>query len=396
MLKRVYTRSLLAFAIVLGTVTGVTAGTAPRPLSDAGVHLLDEILRPADYETETDREQAHTSIRIGMEALLGRLAGGAPTMRKARRLHRLLHRDWLIEYDADADRLETAVLEGRFNCLSGTLLYALAASELGYKVRVVETPGHLFLELEADGRQVVVESTSIYGFNAPLYDVAIASDLAVEDSRWLRLESPGTRPAESHTGLWRVELAEAVGFVWLNRAWQQLDEGEITGSVAAVAEAQQFLTVFAPRSKGVDRLLTRAFHLSYERGSFDEAYYAATIAHGLYPRSTSVRDRVFASALKILQSDAETSNLKHADLMLIELRSLFQEDDTFFLPFERSILPELIVAAVRVGNYDRAQRWQTRYEAIEPDRVESMRLGAWLTSRRAGVVSWIAGARITF
>jgi hypothetical protein len=236
----------------------------------------------------------------------------------------------------------------------------------------------------------------VYGFNAPLYQVTVASDLVPDNSRWLRRETPGTRPAEPHTGLWRVERAEAVGFVWLNRAWQKLDVGDLAGSVAAVAEAHQFLTEFAPRSKGVDRLLTRAFHQSYERGSFDEAYYAATTARDLYPRSTSIRDRVFASALKILQRDAESSNLEHADAMLIELRSLFTEDRALYLPFERSILPELIVAAVRVGAFDRADDWQARYEQIEPDQVESLRLGAWLTSRRAGVVSWIAGARILF
>jgi len=373
-------RGLISSALVWGLFSGAVAASA-REISSDGRLLLQQLLETADYDSEFDRNEAAARIEGEMAELLDRFDSGQTTLKKARRLHRVLHREWLVEYDPDADHLEVAIEEGRFNCLSGTLLYALAARELGYDVIVVETPGHLFLELETPARSVVVESTSSYGFDVPLHRIA-GPDAKEDASRWLRLEAPGTRPSSAHPGLWRMSLEEAVGFAWLNRAWILLEAGEAAGSARAVDRALGYLPTFAPRSKGVDRLLTRAFHQAYERGAFEEAYLSSRIALVLYPESTSVRDRLYASAAKGLIQAAEQGRLTFVEERLTEVREALAAIDPIGLRgFERSLLPDVIAAAVRESQFLRARRWQLRHAEVERDPIEVRRLNNWLEAR---------------
>ncbi|MDX2305788.1 MAG: tetratricopeptide repeat protein [Microscillaceae bacterium] len=57
--------------------------------------------------------------------------------------------------------LEILLNEGRYDCVSGTSLYALILNTLGFKVEIHETPFHTFLLVFLSNNQrVLVESTS--------------------------------------------------------------------------------------------------------------------------------------------------------------------------------------------------------------------------------------------
>lgn len=74
----------------------------------------------------------------------------------------LTHRQLLKQYDQYATFGE--IFEsGRYDCLTATALYSVVLSELGYKHTVIETNYHIFLLIDSDEGQILMESTDPIG-----------------------------------------------------------------------------------------------------------------------------------------------------------------------------------------------------------------------------------------
>ena len=57
------------------------------------------------------------------------------------------------------------IRDGVYNCLTGTALYALLLDHFGFTYRITETSYHIFLTVESDKGQVLIESTDpVNGF----------------------------------------------------------------------------------------------------------------------------------------------------------------------------------------------------------------------------------------
>ena len=83
-----------------------------------------------------------------------------PTARRAFALCRLLHQKWLRRYRLQATDPHQAWTTGHYNCVSGTLLFCVAASRLGWQVRARELPEHVQAAVKtASGRWQAVETT---------------------------------------------------------------------------------------------------------------------------------------------------------------------------------------------------------------------------------------------
>jgi tetratricopeptide (TPR) repeat protein len=76
-------------------------------------------------------------------------------------------RPLLASYVADATTLSDVVTAGRFNCVSATMLYILAARRVGVDARPVLLPSHARALVVAGGRSFVVETTTPLGFDPP-------------------------------------------------------------------------------------------------------------------------------------------------------------------------------------------------------------------------------------
>lgn len=68
-------------------------------------------------------------------------------------------------YFEDQSRLMGIFETGEFNCISASLLYAVIARHFDLNVQGVLLPSHAFIELDARGQPVDVETTSARGFN---------------------------------------------------------------------------------------------------------------------------------------------------------------------------------------------------------------------------------------
>jgi hypothetical protein len=371
----------LALVLVLPTpavLASIDAGTPPPGNTSTEV-LLDRILLASGVGADPERADLVERFASVVERLERRFGGDKLGYRKARRVYRELHQRYLREYDESADALELILEDGRYNCLSASLFSAVVYEALGYPTRIVEMPGHLFLEIDVRGRRIDIESTSAHGFDVARRLRAYESGIQKpnDDMRWLGVSA---RVRSGSSDLWHVSLDEAVGFAWLNRAWRAWHEKDAVSTADHVLEAGRFLPGMAARASGVDRLLGEAFRWEYERGGFDAAYRVAIAGFELDGSSTSSRDRLLAVAVKRVANLCDADDPAAAVHVLDEVRELgLSGPDRQRL--ERGASPVIAVAAVRIEDFDLAREAARRYAEVEPDTFESERLSRWVEFR---------------
>jgi tetratricopeptide (TPR) repeat protein len=79
--------------------------------------------------------------------------------------HRTIN-DELKGYDFNESRLSALFRSRKFNCVSSSLLYIICARYFGMKVKEVNIPSHVFVQLETrEGRRVEIETTSRNGYD---------------------------------------------------------------------------------------------------------------------------------------------------------------------------------------------------------------------------------------
>lgn len=315
-----------------------------------------------------------------VDAVVARLGDRRRGYRTARRLDRLVRERFLRTYDVGADSIASVLHGGRFNCLSGTFVYALAARRAGFRVRVLESPTHVLPILSFGDRSIHVETTDPFGF-----------DIAWREARPLTgAEPPPDGSARSSaetravTGLTRfreLDVDEIPGLLWLNAAVRSLERSETEAAVVAVARSAAHLHDLAVRAAEVRPILARAFRIDYERGRFEAAYRAATTERELFGDATSGSDRIAAAALKRIEAAA------HADRPA-EAWTRFEDAATLLGTEARDRLalrvgPLIAAAAVRTGRWSVAEQAAACYAAVEPDPVEARRLLDWIAERRS-------------
>lgn len=346
----------------------------------------------------TGEERDRIALRLQEESdrIVGKLKR-RPGYRHARKLHRLLHREYFLEYDPDADGLDRILAAGRFNCLSGTLFHAYVARELGYEVQLLETPGHLMLRLGFQGRTVDVETTSPDGFDAwghlaelerlrPLIGADLDMGTPQDAGPVGRIQMPATAAngegpyGQSGAGYVLADLEQSLGFAWLNSAWRGLESADAAAVIRGVRVATMRFPELIAHADGVRSLLSKTFRVEYEAGRFDDAYRLAMLEMDVLPERTTSRDRLLATAWKRIQQSCEADEPSSAWGILQEARQRSGEAPETGLFLLRS-LPLIAATAVRTAEGELARLAAGAYADAEPDHVESARLIDWVDSR---------------
>ncbi len=355
----------------------------------AGVDAARALVAPlVDASVPRGDAAGAAELTSAFERAIARVAGDlalVPAGReRARRLHELVHREYLHRYAADADGLGDLLRTGRYNCVSATLFLGVMARAAGLPARVVEGPRHLLLQIDFPGRPAFVEAVAPDGFDVDVADFARFA-LAYKYATPEELKERGAPAvfAEFNSFAPPLELEAAVAFLWHNVAVRALESGRAREAAFAVGQEYQ-LRPDPPRARldEMSLLLARAFSEAYEAGRFDEAWTIAHVEVVILPDRVSPRDRFVAATIKRVQDACENDDpagalreLDFAEVAFDNMRDLHA--------LEREALPHIATAAVRVGAFDVARRVAKRYTAAERDPVEASRLTDWVEQRAA-------------
>jgi tetratricopeptide (TPR) repeat protein len=139
-----------------------------------GEAFSQEILKPDifAYTALVASGAADTDIP-GMLAQLDRIYGqisgsisrGQTDREKAEQTLYQLYTGVLSQYSETQTFVNTALTSGVYNCVSSDILFMYMMKREGIPVTAVETPLHAFCTVNADGRNIDVETTNPYGFD---------------------------------------------------------------------------------------------------------------------------------------------------------------------------------------------------------------------------------------
>ena len=147
----------------------------------------------------------------------------------ARFVFEYMHREILTGgYSLHCTNLSDIFEEGRFNCVSATLLYCCLAEEFGLDVRGLETVGHAMSCLVLPEERIEIESTCPHWFH-----------LASTPQRRAELveKTIGIRPDDNAKSYRLVSEVELVATIYYNRGLDMLATSNFTGALAANATA---------------------------------------------------------------------------------------------------------------------------------------------------------------
>jgi transglutaminase-like putative cysteine protease len=149
-----------------GEAASDTAGVDTLSWQEAGAIALW-----ASLEETADAPKA-ADYQAKLEALAGELVSGLPEDLRERAEYVLtwMHEHCLSRYAAQQSRIDTLLDNGRYNCVSSAVLYAVLARSAGITVSGVATRDHAFATVHIPGSEgavedIDVETTNKFGFD---------------------------------------------------------------------------------------------------------------------------------------------------------------------------------------------------------------------------------------
>lgn len=150
------------------------------------------------------------------------------------------HQKFLKNYSAYASFGEL-LEKGKYNCLTGTALYALILDHFGIEYSVIETNYHIFILAKAEGETILLETTDpLNGFVYKQNE--IDERLTTYRSNTLQEtdKSKGVR-YEFSFNLWEaVSLTELKGLLYFNHAVEAYNQQQLDASVSFLVMAGKF------------------------------------------------------------------------------------------------------------------------------------------------------------
>lgn len=290
--------------------------------------------------------------------------------KKAKVIFERLHRNVLRRYDEDAQLTDLA--NGRFNCVTGTTLFLLAAQRHGLPVEIHVTPIHVYAVADPAGETLRIEITDPkdgFDFDDDREDVIehlLAYKLITPEE--LALEGEDAMYRSFVENEWTIEPEALVGIVYYNQAAIHLQAEEYAEAVSAYekalvveplreeygvghASAMAFLAhALADDPAALAPHLHRALAVRHADASFAEvalALVGETVVRLVLDRSFEVALETVRLAAEHLPQDEETQD---------QLTRL-----------EAGLRHDWATAEQRRGDYAKAVQQSQRAFALAPD-----------------------------
>ncbi|MCR5064024.1 MAG: hypothetical protein K6A89_12160 [Treponema sp.] len=138
--------------------------TYPQKLSADELFQLSLIFSECPLDSEEGKECLKIFEKIKSE-VTSEEYNKMKTDEKGKAVLRLLYRDYLKKYNYTQTKINTALTQGTYNCVSSALLYMAAAKAAGLEVYGQKATEHAFCTVYIDKKGIDVETTNPYGFN---------------------------------------------------------------------------------------------------------------------------------------------------------------------------------------------------------------------------------------
>jgi hypothetical protein len=146
------------------------------------------------------------------------------------------HQRYLKHYETYAGFNELTI-NGNYNCLTGTALYALILDQLGYEFRIIETNYHIFLVVNSKEGQILFEATDpAKGFISDAAAVAKRMS-AYKENQTTQLESGKNYYLYSFKLFNEVNLDQMAGLLYYNEAIEEFNDHHFQDAVADLDKA---------------------------------------------------------------------------------------------------------------------------------------------------------------
>ena len=156
-----------------------------------------------------------------------------------------IHKKFLKEYEQYVTVSQAFVKNGKYDCVTGTALYALALEELGYQYEIRETDYHVFLMVKVDDREYMFESTdAINGFAYDKREIEERRNFVLNDARAIneKMAMSGVSAENKNIKITvidnSVSLKELSGLHFYNQALKKFNNQDYREAFRLVTIAQ--------------------------------------------------------------------------------------------------------------------------------------------------------------
>ena len=226
-------------------------------------------------------------------------AGEGATRERARRVFEWLHRDVLERYELHGVDLPGVLNDGRYNCVSATLLFNGLLEALDIRAAAILVPSHVYSVVQAGNQWIEVETTSPRGF-APartldeykrflkdrnLGGAAVRLEGSVEvENPALIQEIQGTRA--------RVDNRVLVALVYSNIGVARLRDRDPEGALAAFSKASTVGGGIRRFRESRDAMINNLTWNLLQEGRYDDAVEMIDRARTIEDLTRNLRGRL--------------------------------------------------------------------------------------------------------
>jgi hypothetical protein len=165
-----------------------------------------------------------------------------------RKLFNKAHKDYLKNYVAYS-QVNDIFERGDYDCLSGTYFFARVLDELGISYKIVETNYHIFLTVQTDRGEVLMETTDCVN--------GLVRNQRAIDERILKYQQTRSNESGSELYLSRIRifhelhLSQLPGLLYFNRAVEAFNKKDLNNCCLYLDQARkiydnQRIEIFTP------------------------------------------------------------------------------------------------------------------------------------------------------
>ncbi len=274
------------------SLAGPSADRAPEPSASL---LLEAAILFSDPD-EARAKSTRQAVLLAMEEATGLADRHSTDYELGEAVLALAHERFFTRYVEAESRLDAAVLDGRYNCVSSSALYLILARAAGLDAGGVITKDHSFCVIQAGDRTIDIETTNPFGFDP-------GSKKEFQDS-FGRVTGYSYVPPSDYRSREKVDGRHLMALILWNRATLLERSGQWAQAVALAVDAYAYSPDPGSQRQLEDRLYNNAGALLNEK-RWREALPFLERAIGLYGPSTRLEGLAGQARLAILADELE-------------------------------------------------------------------------------------------